>query len=68
MGSRVFCPEISRLILDTALSLEPANIESEQEEYWNQDSSPVAIPSKLCSAYIPSRDNNFRGASTHNFF
>jgi hypothetical protein len=31
--TRVFCPEISCGILGMMLSLEPANIESEQEEY-----------------------------------
>jgi hypothetical protein len=68
MGSRVFRPEICGRILGTTFSLEPANIESEKEEYWNQNSSSVAIPLKLCSAYIPSRDDNFRDTSTRNFF
>jgi hypothetical protein len=32
---------MSRRIIGKMLSLEPANIESESEEYWSQKSSPM---------------------------
>jgi hypothetical protein len=55
-------------VLGTTSAAEAANNESGYGVYRNQDSPPVAIPPKLCSAYNRSRPKSVPNWSTQHLF